>query len=87
MEQQATGKRAATYARVSSEPAGGRGVGESLSEQARDIEAHAAERGYAIVTHRYQDVESGVSRTRPGFLRLQADAKAGAVRRGAGVEV
>ena len=75
-QQQATGKRAAIYTRVSSEgQAGEESV--SLDEQARDILAHAAERGYTII-QRYQDVESGVSRTRPGFQRLQADARAGA---------
>ena len=47
----------------------------SLAEQTRDIEAYAEERGYTII-QRYQDVESGVSRIRPGFQRLQAEAKA-----------
>ena len=75
MEQQATGKRAAIYTRVSSDQ---QATEErvSLDEQAKDCEAYAEERGYAIVK-RYQDVESGVSRTRPGFQRLQADARAG----------
>ena len=75
MEQQVTGKRAAIYIRVSSE---GQATEErvSLDEQTRDIEAHAAERGYTII-QRYQDVASGVSRTRPGFQRLQADARSG----------
>ena len=67
---------AALYARVSSE-AQAEDDKTSLDEQARDIEAYASERGYSIV-QRYQDVESGISRTRPGFRRLQADARAGA---------
>ena len=71
----ATGKRAAIYTRVSSEgQAGEESV--SLDEQTRDISVYASARGYDV-THRYQDVESGVSRTRPGFQRLQADARAG----------
>ena len=74
-QQQATGKRAAVYVRVSTAgQAGEEAV--SLDEQTRDIEAYASERGYSI-THRYTDVESGASRSRPGFQRLQADAKAG----------
>ena len=76
MEQQATGKRAAIYTRVSSE-AQALEESVSLDEQTRDIEAYAEERGYTIVK-RYQDVESGVSRSRLGFQRLQADAKVGA---------
>ena len=75
MEQQANGKRAATYIRVSSDQQAGE-ESVSLDEQTRDCSAYAAERGYTII-QRYQDVESGVSRTRPGFQRLQADAKAG----------
>ena len=75
-QQQATGKRAAIYIRVSSDQQAGE-ERVSLDEQTRDISAYAAERGYTII-QRYQDVESGVSRTRPGFQRLQADAKAGA---------
>ena len=67
---------AALYARVSSETQAEEDK-VSLGEQTRDIEAYATERGYSI-THRYEDVESGVSRTRPGFQRLQADARAGA---------
>ena len=71
----ATGKRAAIYTRVSSEgQAGEESV--SLDEQTRDIEAYAAERGYSII-RRFQDVESGVSRTRQGFRQMQADARAG----------
>ena len=75
MEQQATGKRAVVYTRVSSDQQAGE-ERVSLSEQTRDIEAYAAERGYDV-TQRYQDVESGVSRTRPGFRQMQADARAG----------
>ena len=75
-QQQANGKGAAIYIRVSSDQQAGE-ERVSLDEQTRDIEAYAAERGYTII-QRYQDVESGVSRTRPGFQRLQADAKAGA---------
>ena len=74
-QQQATGKRAAIYIRVSSDQQAGE-ERVSLDEQTRDIEAYAAERGYTI-TQRYQDVESGVSRTRPGFRQMQADARAG----------
>ena len=75
-QQQATGKREAIYTRVSSEAQAAEEA-VSLGEQTRDIEAYASERGYSI-THRYQDVESGGSRHRPGFQRLQADARAGA---------
>ena len=74
-QQQANGKRAAIYARVSSDQQASE-ERVSLSEQVRDLEEYAAERGYTII-QRYQDVESGVSRTRPGFQRLQADARAG----------
>ena len=72
----ADGKKAASYVRVSSEAQAGE-ERVSLDEQTRDIEAYAAERGYDV-TQRYQDVESGVSRTRPGFRQMQADARAGA---------
>ena len=74
-QQQATGKRASIYIRVSSE---GQALEESVSldEQTRDIEAYAAKRGYTII-QRYQDVESGVSRTRPGFRQMQAAARQG----------
>ena len=71
----ADGKKAAIYTRVSSEAQAGE-ESVSLDEQTRDIEAYAEERGYSII-HRYTDIESGVSRTRPGFQRLQADARAG----------
>ena len=74
-QQQATGKRAGSYVRVSSDQQAGE-ESVSLDEQTRDCSAYAAERGYSI-THRYQDVESGISRTRPGFRQMQADAKAG----------
>ena len=69
--------RAAIYTRVSSEAQADEDK-VSLDEQARDIEAHCAGKGYTV-TARYEDVESGVSRTRPGFRRLQADAMAGAL--------
>ena len=75
-QQQATGKRAAIYARVSSEAQAGE-ESVSLDEQTRDISVYASACGYDV-THRYTDIESGVSRTRPGFQRLQAEAKAGA---------
>ena len=71
----ATGKRAAIYTRVSSDQQAGE-ERVSLSEQALDIEEYASSRGYDV-THRYQDVESGVSRTRQGFRQMQADARAG----------
>ena len=67
--------RAAIYARVSDKSQDAEDK-TSISEQTRDIEEYASSRGYDV-THRYQDVESGVSRTRPGFQRLQADARAG----------
>ena len=73
-QQQADGKTAAIYVRVSGE-AQALEESVSLAEQTRDIEAYAEERGYTII-QRYQDVESGVSRIRPGFQRLQAEAKA-----------
>ena len=68
--------RTALYVRVSSEAQDAEDK-VSLGEQTRDIEAYAAERGYSI-THRYTDVESGASRTRPGFREMQGSAKAGA---------
>ena len=68
--------RTALYVRVSSEAQDTEDK-VSLGEQVRDIEAYAAERGYSI-THRYTDVESGASRTRPGFREMQGSAKAGA---------
>ena len=71
-----TPTKAALYARVSSQ-AQAEDDKTSLGEQVADMEAYCAERGYTII-QRYQDVESGVSRTRPGFQRLQADARAGA---------
>ena len=74
-QQQADGKTAAIYVRVSSE-AQALEESVSLGEQTRDIEAYAAERGYDV-THRYTDVESGISRTRPGFRQMQVDARAG----------
>ena len=84
-QQQADGKTAAIYVRVSGE-AQALEESVSLAEQTRDIEAYAEERGYTII-QRYQDVESGVSRIRPGFQRLQAEAKAFAVRHHHRVEV
>ena len=76
MRNDVTTPTAALYTRVSSDQ---QATEErvSLGEQTRDIEAYAAERGYSI-THRYTDVESGASRTRPGFREMQGSAKAGA---------
>ena len=74
-QQQATGKRAVIYTRVSSDQQAGE-ERVSLSEQVRELEEYAAERGYTII-QRYTDVESGASRTRPGFRQMQADARAG----------
>ena len=64
------------YTRVSSDQQAGE-ERVSLSEQTRDCSAYASERGYDV-THRYQDVQSGVSRDRAGFRQMQADARAGA---------
>ena len=70
-------QRAAIYTRVST-------VGQStedktsLAEQLRACEALAESRGLTV-EGRYQDIASGVSRNRPGFQQLQADARAGAV--------
>ena len=74
-QQQADGKTASIYTRVSSE-AQATEESVSLGEQARDCSSYAAERGYDV-THRYTDVASGASRTRPGFRQMQADARAG----------
>ena len=74
-QQQATGKRAAVYTRVSSDQQASE-ERVSLSEQVRDLEEYASSRGYDV-THSYQDIESGASRTRPGFRQMQADARAG----------
>ena len=66
--------KAATYIRVSSE-AQAEEDKVSLDEQRADIEAYAAQRDYEIVAG-YRDVGSGVSRDRPDFQRMQADAMA-----------
>ena len=75
MRQDSSTPSAGLYTRVSSDQQAGEDS-VSLSEQTRDIEEYASSRGYSI-THRYEDVESGVSRTRPGFCRMQEDAKTG----------
>ena len=67
--------RAAIYSRVSSE-AQAEEDKTSLAEQVSAMEGYAAERGYSVVS-RYEDIASGVKRDRPGFQRLQADARAG----------
>ena len=74
-QQQANGKRVAVYTRVSSDQQASE-ERVSLSEQVRDLEEYASSRGYDV-THSYQDIESGASRTRPGFRQMQADARAG----------
>ena len=74
-QQQATGQRAAIYARVSdkSQDADDK---TSISEQISDMQAHCERRGLAIVV-RYQEVGKGWSKKRPEFQRMLADARSG----------
>ena len=67
--------RAAIYTRVSTESQDGEDK-TSLIEQVGEIEAYASAKDYTIVA-RYQDIDSGVKRDRPGFLAMQADARRG----------
>ena len=70
-----TGRRAATYARVSLQSQAEEDK-VSLSEQDADMEAYCENRGRTIVA-RYQDVGAGWSKNLPGFQRMLADAKLG----------
>ena len=74
-QQQATGQRAAIYARVSDKSQDGEDK-TSISEQISDMEAHCQRRGLTI-TARYQEVGRGWSKNRPEFQRMLADAKQG----------
>ena len=72
---QKTGRRAVTYARVSSQSQAEEDK-ISLPEQDADMEALGRNLGLTIVNH-YRDVGSGTSKNRPGFQRMLADAKQG----------
>ena len=74
-QEQAAGKRAAIYARVSDKSQDGEDK-TSISEQVNDMEAYCEDRGLTI-TARYQEVGRGWSKKRPEFQRMLADAKLG----------
>ena len=68
-------KRAALYARVSSDAQAGEDR-TSLQEQMADMKAHCSRKGYTVA-ETYQDIGSGTSRKRPDFQRMLADGRAG----------
>ena len=74
-QQQATGQRAAIYARVSDKSQDTEDK-TSLSEQVGEMEAYCEGKGLTI-TARYQEVGRGWSKKRPEFQRMLADAKSG----------
>ena len=74
-QQQATGQRAAIYARVSDKSQDGDDK-TSLSEQVSEMEAYCEGKGLNI-TARYQEVGRGWSKKRPEFQRMLADARSG----------
>ena len=74
-QQQATGQRAAIYARVS-DKSQAEDDKTSISEQTSEMEAHCERRGLTI-TARYQEVGRGWSKKRPEFQRMLADARRG----------
>ena len=73
--QQASGQRAAIYARVSDKSQDTEDK-TSISEQISDMEAHCQRRGLTI-TARYQEVGRGWSKNRPEFQRMLAAARRG----------
>ena len=75
VQRQATGKRAAIYARVSDKSQDTEDK-TSISEQISDMEAHCEGKGLTI-TARYQEVGRGWSKKRPEFQRMLADARRG----------
>ena len=74
-QQQANGKRAAIYARVSDKSQDGEDK-TSISEQTSEMEAYCEGKGLAVVA-RYQEVGRGWSKKRPEFQRMLADARSG----------
>ena len=70
-----TKKRAALYARVSSQ-AQAEGDKVSLEEQFREMEAWCAAKGFEVAA-RYQDVAPGSTKNQPGFLQMLQDARDG----------
>ena len=74
-QQQATGQRAAIYARVSDKSQDGDDK-TSISEQIGEMEAYCEGKGLNI-TARYQEVGRGWSKKRPEFQRMLADARSG----------
>ena len=74
-QQQATGQRAAIYARVSDKSQAEEDK-TSITEQTSEMEAYCERRGLAI-TARYQEVGRGWSKKRPEFQKMLADAKRG----------
>ena len=67
-QQQANGKRAAIYARVSDKSQDGEDK-TSISEQTSEMEAYCEGKGLTI-TARYQEVGRGWSKKRPEFQRM-----------------
>ena len=74
-QQQANGKRAAIYARVS-DKSQAEDDKTSLSEQTTEMEAYCEGKGLTI-TARYQEVGRGWSKKRPEFQRMLTDARSG----------
>jgi len=71
-----TGKRAATYVRVSSEEQTDGWSQEGQEGQEGQIREYAARNGYEVVQV-YRDEVSGSQDKRPGFERMMLDAYAG----------
>ena len=74
-QQQANGKRAAIYARVSDKSQDGEDK-TSISEQTSEMEAYCEGKGLTIIA-RYQEVGRGWSKKRPEFQRMLTDARSG----------
>ena len=74
-QQQATGQRAAIYARVSDKSQDGDDKN-SISEQTSEMEPYCEGKGLTV-TARYQEVGRGWSKKRPEFQRMLADARSG----------
>ena len=74
-QQEATGQRAAIYARVS-DKSQAEDDKTSISEQISEMEAYCERRGLTIAA-RYQEVGRGWSKKRPEFQRMLADARQG----------
>ena len=72
-QQQANGKRAAIYARVSDKSQDGEDK-TSISEQTSEMEDYCEGKGLTI-TARYQEVGRGWSKKRPEFQRMLTDSQ------------